>query len=374
MPAKVLFVASNPTAHKFDFVGELSAIREAAARRRSSGLNLIARWSLSVSGLRSEVAAGRPDIVHLLSPGVDVAANALVLSDAQGRPEYAQPNELSAAFGPLRSYTPKLVVLNTCHSRLHGEAIANRAGCVIAMDGTIFDPTAIEFARELYSSLSFGDSVQRAFERARDTAGRITPEQADVPLLLPGRLDPASITFARRGRRPPVSPRPAGRSSAGGGSTCAKIFCSYSHKDEKYRAELETHLALLSRQGAVHVWHDRLIAPGRNWAKEIDDNINLANVVLLLVSADFLASEYCYGVEMRRALQRASRLETHVVPILIRKCDLQGVPFADVQWLPTGAKPVKNWADRDSAWTDVATGVRKIVQELGAFSTAALTR
>jgi TIR domain/CHAT domain len=374
MSGTILFVASNPTAIKFDFAGELTAIREASSKRRPLSLKLVSRWSVSAKGLKSAVETIRPEIVHLLSPGVDQVTNALVLADTKGHPEYAQPDAVAGAFAQTRLRTPKLVVLNTCHSRSHGEAIAKHAGCVIAMDGVIYDNTAIHFARELYSSLAFGESIQSAFERARAVVADVTPTQVAVPVLLSRRTDSTAITFASRAPRPVAASKPDAFGPAGAAAPCAKIFCSYSHKDEKYRAELETHLALLARQGAVHVWHDRQIEPGADWAREIDENINHANVVLLLISADFLASQYCYGIEMNRALARATTSETRVVPILVRKCDLQGVPFGHLQWLPSGAKPVKNWPDRDSAWTDVAKSVRKVVQDLGVTSTVALSR
>src|SRR5688572_3588307 len=148
MSGTILFVASNPTVIKFDFAGELTAIRDASSKRKPPILELASRWSVSVNGLKSAVAAIRPEIVHLLSPGVDQVTNALVLADSKGRPEYAQPEAVAGAFAQRRLQAPKLVVLNTCHSRLHGEAIAKHTGCVIAMDGVIFDDTAIHFARE----------------------------------------------------------------------------------------------------------------------------------------------------------------------------------------------------------------------------------
>jgi hypothetical protein len=374
MPGTVLFVASNPTAIKFDFAGELTAVKE-ALQGRPNGLEVLARWSVSVAGLKSAVAKIRPEIVHLLSPGVDVVTNALVLSDANGRPEYAPPDAVASAFAGRRALAPKLVVLNTCHSASHGTAIAPHVGCVIAMDGVIYDTPAIAFARDLYASLAAGDSLEDAFQRARSIAGDLTPSQRDVPVLLRGRLDPAAVRFATpTRRRGPAQTGAAASAPAALPTSCAKIFCSYSHKDEKYRAELETHLALLARQGAVDVWHDRQILPGHDWAREIDENLDHANVVLMLISADFLASQYCYGIEMERALKRSRAGTARVVPILVRKCDLTDVSFRDLQWLPTGSKPVKNWADRDCAWTDVATGIRKVVQEIGAAPTAALTR
>jgi len=372
MPGTVLFVASNPTAIKFDFAGELNTIAE-ALKSRAGSPTILARWSVSSAALKSAVQSRRPEIVHLLSPGVDPITNALVMSDAQGRPEYAAPATIAAAFEAPKSRSPKLVVLNTCHSRVHAEAIASQAGCVIAMDGTIYDDTAIEFAREFYQSLAFGSSVADAFERGRAAVGRMMAAQANVPILIRGRLDPASITFQTpsRGSREKAA---AATVDPGAPTRCAKIFCSYAHEDEKYRQQLEAHLAQLVRDRSVDVWHDRRISPGQDWAREIDQNLEHANIVLMLVSADFLASQYCYGIEMKRALERAAAGAARVVPILVRKCDLEGVPFGVAQWLPTNSKPVKNWTDRDSAWTDVAQGVRKVVEEIAVAPSTRLTR
>src|SRR5713226_5126476 len=83
-----------------------------------------------------------------------------------------------------------------------------------------------------------------------------------------------------------------------------KVFLSYAHEDEPLLRKLETHLSLLKRQGLISTWYDRQIVPGTNWAATIDEQLEQASIILLLVSADFLASDYCYGVEMQRALQR----------------------------------------------------------------------
>src|SRR5207248_1765722 len=130
-----------------------------------------------------------PEIVHVLSPGVDRVTNALVLSDPHGRPEYAQPDQLASAFQGHRCCAPKLVVLNTCHGRAHAEAIARYVGCVVAMDGVIYDHVAIEFAAKLYSALAVGESVAQGFESARAVVDSV-PELRNVPLLLAGRADP----------------------------------------------------------------------------------------------------------------------------------------------------------------------------------------
>src|SRR6266568_6990036 len=110
--------------------------------------------------------------------------------------------------------------------------------------------------------------------------------------------------------------------------TPVEIFCSYAHEDEAWRQKLETHLSLLRRQGLISLWHDRLIAPGTNWAKALDTHLETASVILLLVSADFFASDYCYGIEMKRALERQEVGEARVIPILVRPVEWNSAPFA----------------------------------------------
>ena len=99
------------------------------------------------------------------------------------------------------------------------------------------------------------------------------------------------------------------------------LFYSYAHEDELLREQLEKHLSLLKRQGFISGWHDREILPGATWAQEIDVHLESASIVLLLVSPDFLASDYCYEVEMQRALERHRCGETRVIPIILRPCD-----------------------------------------------------
>jgi hypothetical protein len=141
-----------------------------------------------------------------------------------------------------------------------------------------------------------------------------------------------------------------------------RVFNSYSHKDERFRAQLEVHLAALRRQGLIEEWHDRKISPGDEWKNEIDEHLEAAHIVLLLISADFLASDYCYEIELMRTLEKHNRGETRAIPIILRHCDWQETPFARLQALPSDGKPVAGRGDR--AWTEVAKGLRKAIQEV----------
>jgi hypothetical protein len=145
----------------------------------------------------------------------------------------------------------------------------------------------------------------------------------------------------------------------------ATIFFSYSHADEALRDRLEVHLALLKRQGVIETWHDRRIAPGEPIDRSIGARLDTAEVILLLVSPDFVASDYCYDVEMTRALERHERGEAVVIPVILRPCDWQGAPFGDIKALPKDGKPVTKWPDLDEAFLDITNGIKEVLRSVG---------
>lgn len=143
-----------------------------------------------------------------------------------------------------------------------------------------------------------------------------------------------------------------------------ELFYSYSHKDERLRDKLQTHLSLLKRQGIIAEWHDRRIAAGTEWAGQLDEHLNTAKVILLLISPDFLASDYCYDLEMKRAMERHDAGEARVIPVILRPVDWMAAPFAKLQALPKDLKPVTQWPNQDAAFTNVAAGIRAVVETL----------
>jgi len=143
-----------------------------------------------------------------------------------------------------------------------------------------------------------------------------------------------------------------------------RLFYSYSHKDEKLRERLQEHISMLLREDLIQDWHDWRITAGQGWEGVIDENLEASSIILLLVSPSFLASTYCYNIEMSRALEKHKAGEARVIPIILRPVDWSGVPFALLQALPKDAKPITTWPNRDLAWYDVAKGIRKVVEEL----------
>lgn len=123
------------------------------------------------------------------------------------------------------------------------------------------------------------------------------------------------------------------------------IFFSYARRDVAFLEKLKQHLIPLQREGLVNtLWHDREISAGAEWAKEIDKQLNTAQIILLLVSPNFIASEYCYSFKMKRAIERHENREAAVIPVILRHCNWQGTPFHKLQALPTNAKPVTDLA------------------------------
>jgi hypothetical protein len=143
-----------------------------------------------------------------------------------------------------------------------------------------------------------------------------------------------------------------------------RVFHSYSHKDERLRNEIDEHLAVLKHEGLIEPWHDRRIGAGTEWKDQIDDNLERAHLVLLLVSSHFLASNYCYDVEMKRALERHDAGQVRVIPIILRPCDWEKSPFGRLQAIPTDGKAITDWHNRDKALAEVARTIRQVVEQL----------
>ena len=142
-----------------------------------------------------------------------------------------------------------------------------------------------------------------------------------------------------------------------------KIFFCYAHEDEVLLKKLQTHLKPLQRQGLIDIWHDRDINAGTEWEREIDNHLNDAQIILLIISPDFMASEYCYSKEMQRAMERHEDGEACVIPVILRPVDWQGALFGKLHVLPKDGKPITNWSKLDRAFLDTAKGIRKAIEE-----------
>lgn len=148
-----------------------------------------------------------------------------------------------------------------------------------------------------------------------------------------------------------------------------KLFFSYSHKDEELRNELDKHLSILKRQGIITVWHDRCILGGSDLNREINNNLKTSNVILLLISSDFLASDYCYDNEMIHAMKMHEKNEAKVIPVILRPCDWHSAPFGKLLACPTDGKPVIKFPTLDDAFLEVTSVIKKIAERTSGNST-----
>ena len=137
-----------------------------------------------------------------------------------------------------------------------------------------------------------------------------------------------------------------------------KVFVSYSHADKDLKDRLIKHLRPLEHENLIEVWVDHQISAGDDWDKEIAKNLGKADIVIALVSIDFINSKYCYDIELEKALEREAAGDSKVIPVILRSCLWTRSPLGRLKALPTDGKAVTTWQDVDEALTVVATGVR----------------
>jgi hypothetical protein len=143
-----------------------------------------------------------------------------------------------------------------------------------------------------------------------------------------------------------------------------EIFFSYTHADEAWRKKIEISLSTLKRQKLIKGWSDRNILGGSEWEEMINSHLQTAPIILLLISPDFIASDYCYSNELDQAIKLHEARLARVIPIILRPTDWKDTPFNRLQALPRDAKPISRWADTDEALLDVAKGIRRVIEDL----------
>ncbi len=179
-----------------------------------------------------------------------------------------------------------------------------------------------------------------------------------------GKVIRFSIQELLKGVEEPATRSQMPRDRQGLSSKPITVVYSYSHSDAELRDQLETHLALLKRTGVISTWHDRKITAGEEWKGKIDDQFKQADLILLLVSADFVSSDYCWDIEMKMALERHEKGEARVVPVIIRECQWHKAPFARLEPLPKSGKAVMESPSLDRAWKTVADGIEEAALEM----------
>ena len=354
IPAKsILILAANPKGTaQLDLDQEVREIGNRLQRsKNNSQFSLHHRLTACADDLRHALLDVEPQIVHFCGHGA--GEEGLAFENEAGQIQLVSAAALAGLF-ELFSEQVECVLLNACYSEVQAAAISQHINYVIGMRQAIQDRAALKFAIGFYDALGAGKSVEIAYKFGCSAIQLEGIAQHLVPVL--------KQKFAADMAIAPVLPsRPPGSAL---GKPAVEVFFAYSHKDEEFRDQLVSHLSNLKRQAVIQNWCDRQIVAGTEWSGEIDLRLNKADVILLLVSADFLASDYCWDIEVKQAMQRHQVGEACVLPILLRPVDWQGTPFSKLQPLPRDAKPITRWSDRDEAFVDIVEGLRAVVNEL----------
>ena len=142
-----------------------------------------------------------------------------------------------------------------------------------------------------------------------------------------------------------------------------KVFISYSHKDAELKQQLDVQLVNLKRTIPLDIWSDNMIVAGQDWNEEISSKLKASQVILLLISPDFIASDYAYDKEMKEALNMHDFKQALVVPVMLRTIKENGLPFSKIQTLPSSPRFVNEWSNLDAAFTNVLTGLELSIQQ-----------
>lgn len=410
----ILFIATNSKdATRLQLEQEAREIAEGLQRSQDSQrFRLEQRLAMRPRDIQRAMLEVEPQIVHFIDGGT--GDQGLLFEDEAGNARPIAGDALATLF-ILFAEQVKGVVLNRCYSPIQGQAIAQNIPWVIGISPTLGSRAAIEFAVTFYDTLGMGRPVEFAHKFGCSALQLEGISQPLMPILLHGSSDkPTSPTAASAPAdapprtmfniisdstltnlagagihyhtapaqpQPPADPQPLSWMpepvaapppiAASNPAPVSKpapqkieVFFSYSHRDEELRDEMAKHLSILKRQGVIAEWYDRDIGAGSEWAKEIDEHLNSAQVILLLISPDFMASDYCFDVELQRAMERHESGEACVIPVILRPVDWSGAPFGKLQACPKNAKPVTSWTNRDEAFLSVAQAIRKAVERL----------
>ncbi|MEE8587242.1 MAG: toll/interleukin-1 receptor domain-containing protein [Acidobacteriota bacterium] len=149
----------------------------------------------------------------------------------------------------------------------------------------------------------------------------------------------------------------------GPGRPPLRIFVSYSIRDSSFLKELKKHADRLGKPSILDSWTDREVRTGSEWRQDLLDQLEKADLILLLVSPAFLATDYVYPVELKRALERQETGDAQLIPIILRPTDWSSAPFANLQALPSQGTAITEWENEGEAWEDVAAGLQSVLQQ-----------
>ena len=349
----ILFVAANPSNEtQLRLAEEARDIEEGLrlAEYRDQFL-LEQQWATRVRDLQRAMQRYKPSIVHFCGHGS--GEQGIVLENNQGTTQLVSTEAL-ANFFELFVDEVECVVLNACLSDVQAKEIVKHIPYVIGMAKSVGDKAAIAFAVGFYDALAAGKDYDKAFRFGRSAIEMAGLSGASIPQLFKKNVNVTSSFTSKI----------VLQDNQMTDSHPIKVFFSYSHEDEALRDKLAKHLKLLERQKVIDSWHDRKIEAGAEWSQAIDDNLKAADIILLLISVNSLSSDYCYDIEITRAMQQHEEKSAVVIPISLQPCDTTGAEFMKIQGFPKNFKPVTTWENQEEAFTDIAKGIRAVAERI----------
>ncbi|MDY6898046.1 MAG: TIR domain-containing protein [Cyanobacteriota bacterium] len=346
---KILILAVNPiNSSRLRLDEEVREIEEGLRRsKQRDKFDIKSKWAVRPQDIRRAILDFDPQIVHFCGHGE--ADGGLVLEDLNGQMKLVQPEAIAGLFEQCID-TVECVLLNACYSYKQADAIVEHINYVIGMKQSIGDTAAIKFAMGFYDALGAGRNVEVAYKFGVNAIQLEGISEELTPILK---------------KKPELNTNISNSSVGIDSNSAIEVFFSYASEDEKLRNQLEKHLSILKRQGVITGWHHRKIAAGKEWENDINIHLNTARVILLLISSDFIASNYCWDVELERAMKRHDRLEARVIPVILKPVDnWQTTSFGKLQPLPKNGKPVIKWGNRDEAFASIAQGIREAIEDL----------
>ncbi|WP_161977821.1 CHAT domain-containing protein [Dictyobacter kobayashii] len=368
---KILFLAASPHGTKsLQLDNENRSIKEYIQRSTyRDNFRVESEWAVRDSDLLYFMNSHHPQIVHFSGHGTQSGEFVLEGQDRSIKPVS------DAAFHSLMKFFKnevKLVILNACNSATQAEVIAQEIDFVIGMDAPINDKAAISFISAFYQALGFGNSIQNSFEQ-----GLIELQIKNIPAEHIPQLFVRTGLNANQAYWRDLVAQPAPLSdekSQETGSLKSKkadepvsIVISYAPEDEKFRKNLEKHFITMKRNGDITIWHTNSTTAGDNIIEKVH-YLDTADIVLLLVSKDFLFSDSIYENELRPAINRRSKGLTHVIPIIVSEtADWEKDRlFGGLYPLPREKRPVSAWKDEDSAIVSIVNDVRTVINGIKA--------
>jgi TIR domain/CHAT domain len=352
----ILFLGANPQdTGRLRLDQELRDITDGLQRsQQRDRFNLQQKWAVRPRDIQRAMLDVQPQIIHFSGHGE--GADGLVFEDEVGNSKHIDGAALANLF-ELFADQLQCVLLNGCYSEVQAQAIGQHIPYVIGMNQAIGDQAAIAFAVGFYDALGAGRDVEFAFKLGCNAIRMAGSDEHLTPVLL---KKPISETAPGK----PVTPDPMNSTNATNAPSPIDVFIAYSHQDEDLRSKLVVHLSGLKRQGKIAAWYDGAIEAGSEWEGQLKNRLEFSPVILLLISAAFMASDYCYEKEMKRAVERHNQGSALVIPVILRPCDLEGSPFMKLQALPKNLKPVTQWDDQDEAFLNVVQGIRRAIESL----------